>query len=147
MATIKVPTTARSQRRQRLRERQLALIRAIQNLAAEQPLATDMVSGWFDDVVSIKLISAGMLTLGDLNRKIATGGRWFSALPAIGQAKAQRIAAHLATLLPRVARVEKPVFALVTTPSLFGWYHRAGGEKFGVFLAVAGLVLLGIGRR
>lgn len=49
-----------------------------------------MVSGWFDDVTSKKLISAGMLTLGDLNRKIATGGRWFSALPAIGQAKAGR---------------------------------------------------------
>ncbi len=114
------PTDPRSQRRQHLRERQLALIRTIQNLAAEQPLATDMVSGWFDDVVSKKLISAGMLTLGDLNRKIATGGRWFSALPAIGQAKAQRIAAHLATLLPRETRVEKPVFALVTTPSLFG---------------------------
>ena len=114
------PTDSKSQRRQRLRERQLALIRTIQNLAAEQPLATDMVSGWFDDVTSKKLISAGMLTLGDLNRKIATGGRWFSALPAIGQAKAQRIAAHLATLLPRETRVEKPVFALVTTPSLFG---------------------------
>jgi integrase len=111
------PTDSRSQRRQHLRERQLALIRTIQN----PPSAiTDMVSGWFDDVTSKKLISAGMLTLGDLNRKIARGGRWFSALPAIGKAKAQRIAAHLATLLPRETRVEKPVFALVTTPSLFG---------------------------
>ncbi|MBK9574318.1 MAG: hypothetical protein IPO43_17170 [Rhodoferax sp.] len=87
------PTDSRSQRRQRLRERQLALIRTIQNLAAEQPLATDMVSGWFDDITSRKLISAGMLTLGDLNRKIATGGRWFSALPPLAR-QAQRIAAH-----------------------------------------------------
>lgn len=114
------PADAKAARRERLRERQLDLIRKIQGLAAEQPLASDLLSGWFDDATAARLIGAGLTTLGELSAKVAAGARWYSALPAIGQAKASRIEAHLATLLPRTSAsaAEKPVFALVTTPSL-----------------------------
>jgi site-specific recombinase XerD len=113
------PADRQDSRRYNLRERQLKLLRHIEGLAAEQPRAADLVSGWFDDVTANKLIAAGMISLGDLNSKISVGGRWFSALPAIGKAKAQRIASHLAMLIPRQVQSIKPVFALSATPSLF----------------------------
>lgn len=109
----------KSRRRARLRERQLALIRRLESLAAETPSPTDLITGWFDDATAMKLLSAGMITLGDLNRRIAEGGRWYRTLAAIGAAKAHRIEAYLATLLPQVAQVARPVFALTLTPSLF----------------------------
>ncbi len=113
------PADAKADRRQKLREKQLALIKRMEGLAAETPSPTDLVSGWFDDITAKKIITAGMLTLGDLNRKVSAGGRWFSSLPAIGEGKARRIAAHLATLLPRETQTAKPLFALLATPSLF----------------------------
>jgi integrase len=106
-------------RRTKLRERQMALLKRLEQLAAETPSPTDLVSGWFDEVTAQKLISAGILTLADLNQKIATGGRWYRTLPAIGEHKARRIATHLATLLPRHIAPPKPVLALATSPSLF----------------------------
>ena len=59
------------------------------------------------------------MTLGELNTRISAGGRWFSSLPAVGIAKAQRIEHHLATLLPREMQMPKPLFALSATPALF----------------------------
>ncbi|TAL66101.1 MAG: integrase [Burkholderiaceae bacterium] len=113
------PADGRAARRERLRERQLELIRKIQGLAAEQPLASDLVSGWFDEVTAERVIGAGITTLGELNARVSAGGRWYGALPSIGEAKAARIEAHLATLLPREIAAPKPVFALVATPALF----------------------------
>jgi integrase len=109
----------KAKRRSKLRERQLALLVRLEQLAAETPSPTDLVSGWFDDVTAHKLLTAGMVTLSDLNLAIATGGRWYRTLPAIGEHKAARIAAHLATLLPRHIALPKPVLALATSPSLF----------------------------
>ena len=106
-------------KRAKLRERQLALLKKLEQLAAETPSPTDLVSGWFDEVTATKLINAGMVTLSDLNQKIATGGRWYRGMPAIGEHKARRIAAHLATLLPRHIAPPKPVLALAASPSLF----------------------------
>ena len=114
------PSDRKTNRRSRLRDEQLALLRRLEKVAAEQPEATDLVSGWFDELVSAKLISAGLTTLADLNHRIAAGGRWYTALPAIGEAKARRIESHLATLLPRAVRPARPVFALSPTSSLFG---------------------------
>jgi site-specific recombinase XerD len=113
------PADAKSDRRQKLRDKQLALLKRMEGLSAETPSPTDLVSGWFDDITAKKIITAGMLTLGDLNRRVSAGGRWFSSLPAIGEGKARRIAAHLATLLPRETQATMPFFALVATPSLF----------------------------
>jgi len=109
----------KANRRSKLRERQLQLLKRLEQLAAETPSPTDLVSGWFDEVIAQKLLNAGMLTLSDLNQKIGTGGRWYRGMPAVGEHKARRIAAHLATLLPRHIAPPKPVLALATSPSLF----------------------------
>jgi hypothetical protein len=114
------PLDRKAARGQRLRERQLALLRRLERLAAETPQPTDLVAGWFDEVLAAKLVTAGLLTLGALNALISAGGRWFSALPAVGIAKARRIERHLATLLPREAQPAKPLFALSATPELWG---------------------------
>lgn len=95
------PVDRKLNRRQKLLEQQMALLRRMESLAAESPSPTDLISGWFDEVMAAKIIAAGMLTLGDLNRKIAAGGRWYAALPAIGEVKARRIVSYLATLLPQ----------------------------------------------
>ncbi len=113
------PADRRAARGQRLRERQLALLRRLQTLAAETPLASDLVSGWFDDATADKLVAAGMVSLGELGRRIAAGGRWYRTLPAIGKAKAQRMAHHLATLLPGQSGPARTVFALAAAPALF----------------------------
>jgi integrase len=113
------PADRKTARGQRLRVRQLMLLRRLEGLAAETPQASDLVAGWFDEALAAKLITAGILTLGALNTRIAAGGRWFGALPAVGIAKARRIERHLATLLPRDVLPAKPVFALSATPSLF----------------------------
>ena len=113
------PPDARSARRQRLYERQLALLRQLEELSAETPSPTDAVTGWFDDALATKLVTAGLVTLDDLNRKVSAGGRWFGALPGIGLTKARRIEAFLATLLPRAQLPTRPVFRVEATPSLF----------------------------
>lgn len=94
------PADQRAERRQRLRERQIALLKELQQLAAETPLATDRIDGWFDPVTARRLEQAGLLLLGDLQRRVALGGHWWRGLPAIGKTKAARLAHHLATLLP-----------------------------------------------
>ncbi len=94
------PADKRAQKRNRLMERQLRLLKDLENIAAETPKPTDMVEGWFDPLIAAKLIGAGMLTLGDLQKKIQLGGRWFDGLPGIGKTKADRIKKHLSTLLP-----------------------------------------------
>ena len=104
-------------RSQRLRTRQLALLHRLEAMAAEQPQDNDLVMGWFDDRTADKLTAAGIISLGELNARIATGGRWYRTLPAVGEAKAHRIAQHLATLLPAAPRPVRPVFTLVAAPS------------------------------
>ena len=91
---------AKAQRRQRLRRKQLDVLRTLETHYAEQPQASDMVTGWYDERTAAKLIGAGYINLGQLQQAIRTGGRWYANLAGIGRAKAQRIAAHLLTLLP-----------------------------------------------
>lgn len=110
------PTDRKSTQRFLLRERQLNLLYKLEGMAAQDPKSTDLVSGWYDDVVCAKLISAGMVTLGDLNTKIAAGGRWYATMPGIGVAKAQRIESHLRTLLPQLALPAKKLFVLACDP-------------------------------
>ena len=114
------PLERKAARGQRLRERQLELLRRLEGLAAETPQPSDLVAGWFEEALAAKLVTAGLLTLGALNARIAAGGRWFAALPAVGIAKARRIERHLATLLPRDVQPARPLFALSATPALFG---------------------------
>ncbi|MDP9902377.1 tyrosine-type recombinase/integrase [Variovorax ginsengisoli] len=113
------PADRKTARSQRLRDRQLALLHRLEAMAAESPQPGDLVSGWFDDRTAHKLTAAGMVSLGDLNARIAAGGQWFRTMPAVGRAKAERIAQHLSTLLPAAPRPSRPVFTLSPTPSLF----------------------------
>lgn len=113
------PQDRKTIRRVRLRERQTDLLKTLQALAAEHPQPHDLIAGWFDDVTTQKLVSAGMLTLNDLSQRIHAGGRWYSTLPAIGATKALRIERHLGTLIPRHSVSLSPtVFLLQNTPSL-----------------------------
>ena len=111
------PADRKAARSQRLRTRQLALLHRLEAMAAEQPQDGDLVAGWFDDRTADKLTAAGIISLGELNARIAAGGCWFRTLPAVGEAKARRIAQHLATLLPAAPRPVRPVFTLVAAPS------------------------------
>ena len=104
------PADRKTARGQRLRERQLALLRRLERLAAETPQASDLVTGWFEEALAAKLVTAGLLTLGVLNARISAGGRWFGSLPAVGIAKAGRIERHLATLLPREVPPARSLF-------------------------------------
>ena len=123
------PPDRRAARGERLRERQLALLRRLERLAAETPQASDLVAGWFDEALAAKLVTAGILTLGDLNARVSAGGVWWRSLPAIGVSKARRIERHLATLLPREAAPARPLFALSATPALFDAPLSAGSSS------------------
>ena len=123
------PAERKTARGQRLRERQLALLRRLEGLAAETPQPSDLVAGWFDEALAAKLVTAGLLTLGALNARISVGGRWFAALPAVGIAKARRLERHLATLLPRDVQPARALFALSATPALFGAPSPSGASR------------------
>src|SRR5665647_2302595 len=112
------PLDRRSARRSKLRQRQIDLLHQLEGLAAETPSPGDLVSGWFDDATAKKLLSAGMVNLGDLNARVSAGGRWYSGMPAIGETKANRIAAQLLTLLPLEAQPRRTQFELTTTHGL-----------------------------
>ena len=53
------PLERKTARSQRLRERQLALLRRIESVAAETPQPSDLVAGWFDEQLAAKLVTAG----------------------------------------------------------------------------------------
>lgn len=106
------PADPKAQRRHRLRERQLQLIRQLEGAVAETPKATDMVDGWFEESIAKRMISAGYINLGELARVVARGGRWYRAMPGIGKTKAARIEQHLWTLLDRASVPQDRVIAL-----------------------------------
>lgn len=106
------PTNPKAERRDRLRRRQLELLRNLETSNAEQPKTQDMVNGWFDERTAAKLIGAGFINLGEMVQAIAAGGCWYRDLPGVGKSKAQRIAAHLHTLIPAATPPLRRYFAL-----------------------------------
>jgi site-specific recombinase XerD len=114
MYTERFPADRRADRRQRLRERQLRLLRALELAASETPQPSDSIEGWFDATTTDRLRAGGLLLLQDLLDRIATGGRWWSGLPAIGATKAARIQHYLQTLLPCAP---SPIARQFTLPS------------------------------
>lgn len=112
------PVDPKLARRRRLRERQLDLLHRLETVAAERAHPSDPVGAWFDEATAARLVTAGMINLGELAARIAVGGRWWRALPAIGEAKAQRIAAQMATLLPQALPATKTLFALAPPGTL-----------------------------
>ena len=108
----------RAQRRSRLRQRQLELLKELEPLAVQAPSPSDLLAGWFDERTAQKLGHAGVMTLYALNERIASSRQWYAKIPGIGEHKARRIAAHLANLLPPVQAPPKPVLALLPSPAL-----------------------------
>ncbi len=106
------PVDRRSVRRDRLRQRQIDLLRRLEHAESHPPRPTDLVSDWFDEVTASRLIWAGHNTLADLARVIAVGGKWFRTMPGVGETKARRISAHLLTLIPAALPPEQPFFPL-----------------------------------
>lgn len=94
------PIEPKAARRERLRERQLGLLRRLESSSAVVPAMSDRIDSWFDPVTAARLQASGVLLLQDLHQRITQGGRWWRSIAAIGQTKAARLAAFLAVLLP-----------------------------------------------
>lgn len=107
----------KARRRERTRAQVQQLLGRLQVLECQLPHPHDSVAGWFDSHTAQRLITAGFNTLGELRDQISRGGRWYRTLPAIGQAKAERIASFLETLLGKIespALSSCPVFSLAS---------------------------------
>jgi len=91
----------KARRNGRLRERQLEVLAKLEKLAGEPAQLTDRIDAWFDPTTAERLMSAGCLLLQDLLKRIEDHKTWWSGIRAVGVAKAGRIEAHLAALLPR----------------------------------------------
>ena len=84
--------------REKLRLKQVELLDSLQELSVQTPNDTDMVSGWFEEITAKKLIGSGIITIGNLKVVISKGGRWYSALPAIGKSKSEKIKSFLESI-------------------------------------------------
>lgn len=133
------PHDRRSARRDRLRLKQMDMLKRLERSDAQHPRSQDLVSDWFDEVTAKRLITAGHNTLRDLADAMAGGGVWYRSMPGIGATKAERIASHLLTLIPASKPPLKPFFALDalqdTSPSwATGVHSREPAVKSAGFL-------------
>lgn len=94
------PPDRKAARNTRLRARQLDLIKALAAIAAQRAGPSDRIDAWFNPRLSASLQASGLLLLGDLQRQVQLGGRWWRKIPQIGIGKAQRLRQHLELLLP-----------------------------------------------
>jgi site-specific recombinase XerD len=100
----------RQARNTRLRRRRLELVAELAHRVQVAPSPHDLLSGWLPAPLADRLINGGDLTLGDLQQRIAAGGRWYSHLPSYGPTKAARLAGYVRQLLGEPAPMR--VFAL-----------------------------------
>lgn len=91
-------TEATNKHRESLRLKQLELLRDLESVSAQTPQDHDVVSGWFEDDLSNKFISGGIITMGDLRGAVGRGGRWYLNLPGIGASKASKIESFLRSI-------------------------------------------------
>jgi integrase len=105
----------RSVRNARLRVQRLALLRDLEAVAAERAAPTDLIDGWLEPRIAAQLRQAGDLLMGDLQRRIARGGRWWRGLSAVGPRKAERLARHVAMVFGETAVVPLPPWQLTRT--------------------------------
>lgn len=109
----------RAARNERLRNKRLQLLRDLETVEAEPAKPSDLLDGWLTPELAEQLRQGGDLTLADLHRRIARGGRWWLGLRAFGPTKAGRLAHHVGVLLDMkgdaawpVATAEKSLAAL-----------------------------------
>jgi integrase len=101
-------THRRTLRNARLRSRRLALLKELEAIAIEAAKPSDLLDGWLPPEVAEQLRRGGLLTLADLQRRIAQGGQWWSGLRAFGPRKAARLASHVEQLIGRPATTVWP---------------------------------------
>jgi integrase len=99
----------RTARNARLRERRLALLKELEAVAIEAAKPSDLLDGWLKPEVAEQLRRGGLLTLADLQRRIAQGGQWWSGLRAFGPVKAKRLAGQVEQLIGKPAATVWPV--------------------------------------
>ncbi len=95
-----VKRTARLKaRNERLHTKRLQLVTALDLTIAEPPCVSDLLEVWLRSLLVKQLRKGGIDTLGDLQTRVARGGRWWRGIPAIGSTKASRLSALLELLL------------------------------------------------
>lgn len=102
-------------RSDRLRQRQLEVLRALETAVAQAAQPDDPVDGWLPPALAEQLVAAGVLTLAQLQQRIDRGGRWWRGLlRAYGPLKARRLVQHLALLTARPGPEDGPSRAPAT---------------------------------
>jgi site-specific recombinase XerD len=82
----------RAERNSRLRSRQLAVLRKIEELTGADPGPSDGVGGWLDPVIAKRLTAAGLHTIEQLVAAINSRGyRWYTKVPRVGEKAARQI--------------------------------------------------------
>ncbi|MBK4735212.1 phage integrase family protein [Noviherbaspirillum pedocola] len=82
----------RSVRNNRLRSRQLAVLRQVEELTGADPRPSDGVGGWIDPVIAKRLTAAGLHTIEQLVNAINSRGyRWYTKVPRVGEKAARQI--------------------------------------------------------
>lgn len=82
----------RTQRNDRLRRKQIDMLKRLEDLTDVDPHPYDGVDGWLDPVIADRLIAVNIRTLGDLVTTINQHGfRWYKKVPRVGVKAAQQI--------------------------------------------------------
>jgi integrase len=150
------PLDRKQVRDARLRQRQEAVIASLETAHLTRAKASDPVRGWFDHSNALRLENVGLITLGDLQARIARNRRWWTGIKAVGAIKAARVAGYVASLFPdaevggaNVSRLPAWKTALAhssVVPEKTVAHGRAGGVGADVDDAVrAGLSASGAG--
>ena len=93
----------RQVRRGKLVVKQLEALRWLETLAAQAPAAGDALAAWLNPDLVRHLGRADLFTIRQLVTYInGTGQRWYSAVPAVGEGKAQRITNWLQAHQPSI---------------------------------------------
>jgi site-specific recombinase XerD len=82
----------RAHRNNRLRSKQLAILKRLEELTNAEPHLDDGVDGWLDPVIARRLIAVGLGSLNQLVAAINNGGfRWYTKVPRVGIKAAKQI--------------------------------------------------------
>lgn len=83
-------------RRGRLLTRQLGLLQRLERAVAVPPGPDDPLAAWMQPAVAARLARAGVVTIGDLRRRVSDRGTgWFHGVPRLGRSSARSIEAWL----------------------------------------------------
>jgi site-specific recombinase XerD len=82
----------RTRRNNRLRSKQRAILKRLEQLTNAEPRLDDGVDGWLDPVIARRLIAVGLTSLGQLVTAINNSGfRWYTKVPRVGIKAAKQI--------------------------------------------------------